>query len=263
MIGALAWLLQTRMDIATYVCSLQRVAKAPLKIHLKRANRLVRYVQRKPVSLICRALKLPVRLVCVGDSAYQSQEEGDPLVMRGMIFFLAHCEEQVGGIKHYSLQLIDWLSSKQKQVVRGVWTAELYNQIGMVEFMIVLVSFFEEVRFGIIPAERLLGMRSNGGFALQTECYVDNMGVYKAAAADHIKLPTEKGTLFHLQFLRECIDSGLVSSWRWCDTRDMLADGMTKGSVDRDVLHKAMNGHWHMKHPVLTFQGERKKQEEG
>ena len=82
------------------------------------------------------------------------------------------------------------------------------------------------------------------------------MGVYKAAAADHIKLPTEKGTLFHLQFLRECIDSGIVTYWNWCDTRDMLADGMTKGSCDRNVLHIAMQGSWTLKFPILSFQGE-------
>ena len=28
----------------------------------------------------------------------------------------------------------------------------------------------------------------------------------------------------------------------WVDTRDMLADGMTKGTVDRDALHKMMEG---------------------
>ena len=58
-VGALAWLLQTRMDIAVYVCSLQRVEHAPLRIHMKRgANRLVRYVQRKPVAIIYRQLRL-------------------------------------------------------------------------------------------------------------------------------------------------------------------------------------------------------------
>ena len=28
----------------------------------------------------------------------------------------------------------------------------------------------------------------------------------------------------------------------WADTRDMLADGLTKGAVDREALHQIMDG---------------------
>ena len=59
-----------------------------------------------------------------------------------MIFFLAHCTEDTAGIRKYDIQLVDFMTAKQKHVVRGVWTAELYNQIDMMEFMIVLLSVF-------------------------------------------------------------------------------------------------------------------------
>ena len=62
-----------------------------------------------------------------------------------MIFFLAHCTEDTAGNRKYDIQLVDFMAAKQKHVVRGVWSAEFYNQIKMMEFMIVLLSFFEEV----------------------------------------------------------------------------------------------------------------------
>ena len=48
-----------------------------------------------------------------------------------------------------------------------------------------------------------------------------------------VKPPTEKSMLTHVQYLRELLDTKVLASLSWCDTRDMLADGLTKGKVDR------------------------------
>ena len=34
----------------------------------------------------------------------------------------------------------------------------------------------------------------------------------------------------------------------WIDTRDMVSDGLTKGAVDRELLHKLMNGIFSLSH---------------
>ncbi len=41
LLGAMSWLIQTRMDIAIYVPALQRVSKSPQFGHVIRANKLV------------------------------------------------------------------------------------------------------------------------------------------------------------------------------------------------------------------------------
>ena len=53
-------------------------------------------------------------------------------------------------------------------------------------------------------------------------------------------------------FPREWLDLGVVRRLWWCDTDDMLADGMTKGAVDRDAILKLCNnGLWDvLKKPV-------------
>ena len=54
--------------------------------------------------------------------------------------------------------------------------------------------------------------------------------------SDHLNYPREKGTFYHLAYLREKLCSGLIRSYNWTDTRGMVADGHTKGSIDRSML---------------------------
>ena len=49
------------------------------------------------------------------------------------------------------------------------------------------------------------------------------------------------------------MDRGIVHSVQWCDTRDMTADGHTKGSIDRDLLLQVMSGYQAFKHELKTY----------
>ena len=46
---------------------------------------------------------------------------------------------------------------------------------------------------------------------------------------------------------------GIISGVQWCDTRDMTADGHTKGCIDRELLLEVMQGRQSFKHPVKEF----------
>ena len=72
--------------------------------------------------------------------------------------------------------------------------------------------------------------------------YIDAMSVYAALAASFIKIPADNGMLANIQYLRELLDNRILTAICWVDTRDMLADGATKGSVDRSQLHSCMHG---------------------
>ena len=48
--------------------------------------------------------------------------------------------------------------------------------------------------------------------------------------------------LSYIQYLRELLDNRILTAICWVDTRDMLADGATKGSIDRSQLHSCMSG---------------------
>ena len=72
--------------------------------------------------------------------------------------------------------------------------------------------------------------------------YLDALSVYAAVTAVFIKTPADNGTLIHCLYLRELLDKNVLAALVWLDTRDMSADGLTKGSVDRQALHDAMSG---------------------
>ncbi len=61
--------------------------------------------------------------------------------------------------------------------------------------------------------------------------------------------PQECSLKLHLLSLRDRLASGTVRRFFWCDTRDMLADGLTKGGVERTLLIAASEqGTFKMQH---------------
>ena len=49
------------------------------------------------------------------------------------------------------------------------------------------------------------------------------------------------------------MDRKIVHSVQWYDTRDMTADGHTKGSIDRDLLLQVMSGSQAFKYELKTY----------
>ena len=68
------------------------------------------------------------------------------------------------------------------------------------------------------------------------------MSVFAGTTATVLKIPAEKGLWSHVQYLRELLDTGVLSGLWWLDTRDMHSDGLTKGTVDRKALQDIMGG---------------------
>ena len=91
-------------------------------------------------------------------------------------------------------------------------------------------------------------MRENGRYDVPMVLYIDALSVYAAIPATFIKTPAEQSVLCHLQYVRELLDHDVLRALIWTDTRDMLGDGLTKGSIDRAALHDVMNGTVSMTH---------------
>ena len=49
------------------------------------------------------------------------------------------------------------------------------------------------------------------------------------------------------------MERNIVHCIQWCDTRDMTADGHTKGSIDRELLLQVMSGYQSFKHEVKKY----------
>ena len=90
LVGALAWLILTMPSICIYVAYLQRQTKAPNLGHIRRANRLLRWIRRniKRLGVYFQRLRTPVCVVTLSDSAFKAQDY-QGLVMRGCVNLLA------------------------------------------------------------------------------------------------------------------------------------------------------------------------------
>ena len=78
------------------------------------------------------------------------------------------------------------------------------------------------------------------------------MSLFQAIHSHTIKIPSEKSLALHLFWLRELLDRQVINELKWCDTRDMTADGHTKGAVDRQMLLNLMDGIFQYKYAVQS-----------
>eukprot|EP00975_Prorocentrum_lima_P000210 44976-Prorocentrum_lima.AAC.1 len=74
-LGALAWLLMSRVDIAPFVGFTQRQAHKPKNKHLKFINRVLCYCKRVKTGMYFKELVALLCVVVVADAAYRSNED--------------------------------------------------------------------------------------------------------------------------------------------------------------------------------------------
>ena len=176
------------------------------------------------------------------DAAFKKEEEEDRHSMRGSLFIRCAVsffdQFRCTTIGH----LIDFIAKQQRRVVRATFTAELQAGCDTVDRGLLLAQTFHVIETGENTATASRYMRLHGGFSTPMILYLDAMSVYAALTATFIKTPAEQGMLCHFHFLRELLEHDVLHAVAWTDTRDMLADGTTKGSVDRTAIHDVMNG---------------------
>ena len=106
------------------------------------------------------------------------------------------------------------------------------------------------MREGVLTPEQLKSIREQGGLALEVTLTTDAESVYKSLTSRDLSVPTERTLLGHVSWIRELLQLGIVKTIRWCDTRDMTADGHTKGCIDRKLLLQVMSGMQKFQHAV-------------
>ena len=75
------------------------------------------------------------------------------------------------------------------------------------------------------------------------------------------KLFTAESSLkLHLISIRDRLAQGIVRALFWLDTRTMVADGLTKGGIDRKLLHElAGKCHYKCEYPGKKFTARKQK----
>ena len=144
-------------------------------------------------------------------------------------------------------------TQSQRLVVRSTFSAELLALTGATDHAFLYLVTFEELIHGPVKPSRLLKMREEGGFKTKLVIMIDAKSVYHSIKNSSGKYPAEKSLLGHIHWIKELKSTGIISALLWVDTRDMRADGMTKGSCDRRALLEAMSGRCSLAHPFESF----------
>jgi hypothetical protein len=111
----------------------------------------------------------------------------------------------------------------------------------------------EEMLVGTATAAVLAERQETGKLRLRLHAVVDAKSVFDSVAnVSSIKVSDEH-LLIHILKVREFITRGIVFQLWWCDTRDMVSDGLTKGSVERTgILDLCEKGSWTLLHNTAS-----------
>ena len=242
LLGGLAWLLVTRADIAPYVGFMQRLAGKPKFRHIRMINKVLKYCKRVSAPITYKRINTTPRLLCVCDSAYQSNEgETDCIALRGYFIFLASSDTFPGG----QLQLIDFASRRLHVISRSAFAAELRNTLEAMEETINYSIMFHDIYRGPLSPQACVDMRETASHFLHSTICIDNFGLFAAVTKDEPSPGSDHSMPFHVKAARSHLDNHSIEHICWIDNRDMIADGLTKGRPPRDMINLALaNGVW-------------------
>ena len=245
----IAYGLLTRPDLAVYLTALQRESHKAKLVHVRRLNLLVKWAQQNPRSLVYKPLDTyPTALVVFSDSGFQAKSTTDGLSVRGMLSIrmtkedvtklLSECAQPT----EIKCHILEFTSKAQRHVTRSTFASEMFAATDSIDSGMLTRLSLHELHMGHLrDLEARKIMLGEMQSPIDLYCVIDALSVGKAAVAPVLKTPAECSLVVHLRWLRQLISLKSLSLI-WCDTRDMLADGLTKGSVERSSLERAMKG---------------------
>ena len=133
-------------------------------------------------------------------------------------------------------QVLDWYARKHSRVVRSTYAAELLSLLDAIGQGNLVATAIEEIQAGAMTARQLLARHSSCRRLIEHDAGIDARAVFDGVTATQPRTPAEKPLFLHSLAVREHLEAGHLSRLWWFDTRAMLADGLTKGSVDREAL---------------------------
>ena len=195
------------------------------------------------------------RLVVHSDGSFKREEETG-YGMRGAVHLRMGKSRQDG---HECCHLLNAVARSHKLVCRSSFGSELLAACGAADGLSAYLLTLHEMQHGPASADRARQLREEGGYGFNTELVIDGMSVFSALLMDPVKPPSENSMAGHLWWLADQLRTKQLTDLVWCDTRDMRADPMTKGTIGRDLILDVMNGNFKYVHPTVHLSTEKAK----
>ena len=147
---------------------------------------------------------------------------------------------------------MEWYARKQRRVTRSTFSAELNAASDAYEFAKLIAMTLAECIRPYPSIKSLVALEETGDFPIPIHLIVDARSVFDALKASEIKAPSEISLIMFLCQLKEALLCHSLSKLWWCDTHDMIADGLNKGAVSRQALLDLVNsGSWNLNKPAI------------
>lgn len=138
--------------------------------------------------------------------------------------------------------LVDSIVRGQRRVLRSTCGAELNGLVVNVEPMLILQVIQHQAYRGTTQSpERMIGLLESGTVYPPSGFCVDARVVCDAIVATDACEPAGLSFNLHLISVWERMETGFIRRLHWVDTRDVFADGWTKGVIDKTLLHTVGN----------------------
>ena len=201
-VGQLNWIgTQTRPDISFDVCSLSmRFGKCTIG-DLMEANKVINRVKTEQVSLFFPVLTGEIHLLCYSDASFANLSSCHS--QGGFIIFL--CDERGRRCP------IMWKSRKIRRVVHSTLAAETLSLVEAAESAYYIREILEDI--GIVKDVKVI-------------CMVDSKSLVDALKS--MKDVDNKYLRISIASLKEMIDRKEITSVQWVDTKQQLANCLTK-----------------------------------
>merc|ERR1711933_355046 len=105
-----------------------------------------------------------------------------------------------------------------------------------------------EIERGPLHMSQLRDITDKSGLCYAVDVITDAKNLLLALEVARMKPPAEKSFYFHLLWMRWKLETGAIRALVWRDTRDMTADGHTKGSISRKALRTLTTGQCEQQH---------------
>ena len=195
-----------------------------------------------------RRISNPWRLVAISDSGFKGEGDDHLAVRSGLVCLVNKDFPKLGCNE---IQVVEFVSKKQSRVCRSTYAAEMYSALDLAGLLFNVSLTMCEVLEGTCSAEKLASRFEDGNLSLDSDLVIDAAAVYDHISHDEARIPHDSTMTIHGLKLRELLATGKLQRMIWCDTRCMLADGLNKGTVDREPLQTAVrDGVWKIDHAV-------------
>ena len=186
----------------------------------------------------------------ISDSAFKG-ETATALAMRGAIICVGTWEDNtMSGLLH----ILEFYSSRQKRVTRSTLGAETRGLADATDIGKVITVALTEIEGQPLTTVQARDLELSGFTHVRMEAGTDARSLFDALKSEDSRTPTEVSMLYDLAALRESLVVKRIHRLWWIDTRDMVADGLTKGVIARDaMINFSMTGQWKCHHESRSY----------